>query len=184
MSTTNHKTNAARFSEGVSNRGKVYRKKFTALGDIVARVLATTEGAPKRRKPSKALKVFDAFNRLGAPFTTHAEPRFFRNKILTLTVEESAWLTEMTFFASEIVSKLNDSLGAGTVEDVRARLGTFERSAQPETKPEPKKPQANPPRLSPVGEEQLAELALEIKSPELRQAVERAARWSLGRNKY
>ncbi|MEE2904191.1 MAG: DUF721 domain-containing protein [Myxococcota bacterium] len=184
MSTTNRKTNAARFHDGVSSRGKVYRKKFTALGDIVARVLATTEGAPKRRKPSKALKVFDAFNRLGPPFTTHAEPRLFRNKILTLTVEESAWLTEMTFFGPEIVEKLNVALGAGTVSEVRARLGVFERTQINKEPPQAPKKKVEPPRLSPVGEEQLAELALEIKSPELRDVVQRAARWSLGKNKY
>jgi len=184
MSTTNRKTNAARFHDGVSNRGKVYRKKFTALGDIVARVLATTEGAPKRRKPSKALKVFDAFNRLGPPFTNHAEPRLFRNKILTLTVEESAWLTEMTFFGPEIVEKLNLTLGADTVTEVRARLGVFEKNQTQKVQLQPLKAKTEPPRLSPVGEEQLAELALEIKSPELRDIVQRAARWSLGRNKY
>ena len=181
MAKFSNKTNAARHAEGLTSKNRFRKKSLSPLHEILTRVLATTEGAPKRRRSSKSLKVFDAFKALGPPFTQNAEPKFFRKGVLTLTVEQSAWLTELTFLAPDIISRLNQALGAELITEIRAQQGQFESAALSKPKPKPKRPPALPPAVSPYAEEQLAELGQNIKNTELRQAIQRAARWSYGK---
>jgi len=175
-----NKTNAQRYPEGLNEKRRPRKKALLVFNDILVRVLANTEGAPKRRRSSKSLKVFEAFSTLGPPFTTHAEPSLFRKGTLTLTVEDSAWLTELTFLAPDIIERLNKTLGSNLVTEIRARHGQFAISQQKlksRTQKSSKADLSDPPPVSPYAEEQIESLAEYVKSPELLSAIQRAARW-------
>jgi hypothetical protein len=118
--------------------------------------------------------VFRAFSRLGPPITSHAEPVQFRAGLLTVSVDDSAWLTELTFLRPEMLTRLNRMLGAEMVRDVRLRHAPLQADAKPAPRP------AAPPRLSPEKAQAIETWAADIKSDEIREAMMRAATWALG----
>jgi hypothetical protein len=178
MSASTNKTNATRYAEGLGSKRRPRKKALLLLDDVLIRVLATTEGAPKRRRTSKSLKVFDAFSGLGPPFTNNAEPALFRKGVLTLVVEESAWLTELTFLSPDIIQRINETLGENLVTAIRARQGRFAKNQPAKTKAKRKLTAPTiPPPVSPYAEEQIESLSEYVKSPDLLAAIQRAARW-------
>src|SRR5678815_3652728 len=80
------------------------------IGDLIARFLSKRHGHPDRAKEAAAMRVFSAFARIGPPITEHAEPATLKGGILTLTVADSAWLTELTFLKAEIIARVNAPL--------------------------------------------------------------------------
>ena len=121
-------------------------------------------------------EVFAAFQSLGPPFVTHAEPIFFRKGSLTVVVEDSAWLTELTFLAPDILSRLNEAVGAGVVEQIRVRQGKLTRRA-PYTPPELRPP----PELNARQAQMLEELSSIVRDPDVRAALQKAARWHIAK---
>jgi Dna[CI] antecedent DciA-like protein len=143
----------------------------TFVADVVARLLAQRHGHPSRGKEALALKVFDAFRRIGPPITEHAEPAYFKNGILSLTVGESVWLTELTFLKPELIARINHGLGRDAVEDLRLRQGKLER----------RRPRAEvkPPVLSNAQKERVERWGAMIADENVRQAVMKAAARSI-----
>ena len=152
------------------------RNRPTPIVDTLREILSQTPGEPRRRRSSAALRVFEAFAQLGPPFTTHAEPVFYRNGVLTLQIEHSGWLTELTFLAAEIIAGLNTRLGAETVKELRTRHGPL--SARPAPK---RVERAPPPALTSGQVRRVAELAEGIRDPVLREAFARAATWTIAK---
>lgn len=153
------------------------KSRLLPLDSVVHKVLKDTQGEPTRRRPSFATKVFAAFEALGPPLSDHAEATFFRAGILTVTVDDSTWLTELTFLAPEVIETLNTNLGKTTVTQIRPRLGTLTpRYVAP---PKPKLHQ--PPPLTHDEAKRLQAIGTHVKSPALREAMLRAARWSLSK---
>jgi hypothetical protein len=146
-------------------------RKPIVVADVVARLLAKRHGHPTRTKEALALKVFDAFQRIGPPITEHAEPAFFKNGILTLTVGESVWLTELTFLKPELIQRINKGLGRDAVEDIRLKQGKLERKK--------KEARAKPPILSPVQKEKVDGWAASIADPNVKEAMMKAAARSI-----
>jgi hypothetical protein len=147
---------------------------LVSVGELVSRFLAKREGHPARANEAIAMRVFAQFQKIGAPITEHAEPALLRGGILTLTVSSSAWLTELTFLKSEILERVNAGATKPVVRDLRMRLGSVSKK---------KIEKAKPPELS---SEELAKVEAwgdEIKSEEVRQAMMRAAAWTLHRPK-
>lgn len=146
------------------------------MADVLRSVLTEAQAeAPRRRRSPLAVRVFRAFTELGPPFTVHTEPVLFRQGTLTLQVEQSAWLTEITFLAPQLIERLNQILGTATVKEIRVRQGALSVPA-PRTGPPPRRP---PPPLTAPQLERLEALGAEISSPELRELVLRAARWTI-----
>lgn len=142
----------------------------SAVSDLVARFLGESEGLPKKAREALALKVFAAFEKIGKPVTDRALPVYFRTGVLTLEVNESAWLTELSFLKPELLQRINGALGKEAVKDIRLRLGTRRRPADP--------PRLGR-RLSAAETEAIDQYTEAIADPDVREAVRRAARTSL-----
>lgn len=145
-------------------------KKPFLLSEVVDRVLARRSG--KHRHESLALEVFSAFRRIGPPITERAEPVFFKGGVLSLVVEDSTWLTELTFLRPDIVRRMNESLRRDVVRELRVRLGVLERRDEPK------------PRLRPLTADQLEAVerwGAAIANIEVRSAVMNAAARHLAR---
>lgn len=146
------------------------QRRPRAAAEIVAEVLAEQEGRANGRKEAMTVRVFRAFSRLGPPITRHAEPVQFRAGVLTLSVDDSGWLTELTFLRPEILQRMAGLLGKPWVKDVRLRHAPLGRA-------EELRPQKQPmPVLAPEDEATVAGWAAEIADPEIRDAMLRAAR--------
>lgn len=145
-------------------------KKLVALSDLVSRVLSQRHGHANHGREAVAMKVFAAFTQIGPPLTQHAEPVLLRGGILTLTVTDSAWLTELTFLRPEILERLNRPFNKIVVRDLRMRLGAITRKKVVEVPLPP---------LSPEKQHKVETWASEIADDEVRAAVTRAASRSL-----
>ena len=104
------------------------RRRPTPIGTVVRALIGDREGTPSGRRGGKTLKFFEAFARIGPPVSERAEPVAFKSGVLTLEVSESVWLTELSLLAPQIRSRLNCSLGASWVTQVRLRLGLPRRA--------------------------------------------------------
>jgi len=150
------------------------RRHPVHVADVINSVIHEAEGHPKkRRRPSAAVKIFRAFEQLGPPIATRAEPSFYRRGVLTLTIEDSAWLTELHFLVPEMIARINAILGEPKVEDIRFKHGalTPRRAARAKA--------LTPPELTDAQKVKLAEMVEPIHDPEVRAAVLGAARWAI-----
>ncbi len=151
------------------------RKKPILIADVVAQFFAQKQNKDGARiKEALALKVFSAFQRIGPPVTEYAEPVFYKAGVLTLSVSNSAWMTELSFLRLEIIKRLNDSMGREVVKDIRMRLGNVK-------KPKPKA--AKKKRLTAKQKEEVAGWAESIENPDVKAAMIKAAERHLARGK-
>lgn len=71
------------------------------------------------------LRVHGLFGRwtelVGEDIGEHATPESFNDGVLTVRTESTAWATQLTLLAPQIVARLNDELGHGTVTTIDVR---------------------------------------------------------------
>ena len=129
----------------------------------------------KRSRGRGTFKILRAFDRLG-PIAAHAEASLFRNGTLTVVVEDPTWLTELGFLKEELVTKIGQLAGDGAprVEEVRIRLGKFERKRKPIV-PVEERP------LDAENEARLTEWAKTIGDEDLQKQFKKAVRLALRR---
>lgn len=137
----------------------------SSVAELIAQFLGRSEGLPRRANEALALKVFAAFEKIGRPLTDRALPVYFRSGVLTVEVNESAWLTELSFLKGEILGRINGSLGKEVVKDLRFRLGNRKRP------PDPPRLGRN---LSAAEIQAVEALCAEVPDPEVRSAVQAA----------
>ncbi len=149
------------------------------LGALVERAVGSLF-SPDQRPPrggkqspgGRSLDVFRAFERIGPPFTDHAEPSSFRQGRLVLKVRSSAWLTELGMMQRQIAARMNAGLPGPWVTEVRLVLGN------PRPRPEPSRRPA-PPQPTMAQKDRISEWAAQLPGGPLRAAFERAASASL-----
>jgi len=138
--------------------------------DLVRVYLGEGEGRTFRRG-RRVLRVFRAFQSLGPPLTRRAEPVWYGRGVLTLRVFGSAWMSELSFMTDDIAARLNRILGHDWVESIRLRAGP----------PAPWEEGRSQPRLTPAQLERVERWGAEIRRPEVKAAVMRAAAAHLNR---
>jgi predicted nucleic acid-binding Zn ribbon protein len=83
-------------------------------------VLKTLESNPT----ADEAVVFAAWRRCaGEMLSKKTRPLEFRSHRLIIAVADKAWQRQMEGFASQMLVKLNDSLGQGTVKFIEFRIG-------------------------------------------------------------
>lgn len=153
------------------------RARPALISEVVSQVVGKTEGqgSSERKRGALTVRVFAAFEQLGPPFTTHAEPTFYRTGVLSLLVDDPTWMTELTFLKAELLTRINHLVGKETVKELRMRHGKLSRIKK-------KVPQkAEPPVLTADAVRRIEEWADEIRDPEVKEAMRRAARWIVGK---
>ena len=88
------------------------------LGAAITRLLA-------ERGWQQQVAVGSAFGRweqiVGAELAAHARPEGFRDGVLTVAADSSAWAAQLQLLAATLVQRLNAELGDGTVRRVKVR---------------------------------------------------------------
>lgn len=89
------------------------------VGESVER-LAGRLGAP----PVAALKmVFGQWREaVGEAVADHAEPVSLTDGVLVVSVDQPGWATQLKLLAPELITRLNDRAGAGTVQSLEVRV--------------------------------------------------------------
>jgi hypothetical protein len=89
-------------------------------GDLMGQVLARLGGQGRALE----FRVFDCYARIvGDLLRTRTAPERMAGTTLFVRVASSALAHEVTLMRGEIVAKLNAELGAGTVVELRTRVG-------------------------------------------------------------
>ena len=66
---------------------------------------------------------------VGKGIARHARPAGMRGKKLTVLVDSSAWMQQLSLLKPEIMGKVNGRLGEDAIESITLKLGEFEPSA-------------------------------------------------------
>ena len=68
---------------------------------------------------------------VGKGIARHARPAGMRGKKLTVMVDSSAWMQQLSLLKPEIMGKVNQHLREDAVESITLKLGEFEPSSVP-----------------------------------------------------
>ncbi len=98
-------------------------RKVEKLGITLEKVLSRRGLASKL----KEYRLFGQWERaVGAVIARHAQPSAIRGKKLTVTVDSSAWMQQLSLLRPEIISKVNACLGEDAVDAITLRIGELD----------------------------------------------------------
>jgi hypothetical protein len=138
------------------------KKKIEKLSATLNKVLSS-RGLGARLKEFRVLGRWAGI--VGPVIARHAQPVSVRGKKLTVVVDSSAWMQELSLRKPEIIEKVNQGLGKGSVESVTLRLGEVAQAGAP--------PQERPPSGSLTAEERerIEQCVREVEDAGIRDAI-------------
>ncbi len=97
------------------------KSELIPVGDIITTLL--TDGTlPYKQDDVEIWRVWKEV--VGQTYAENSRPSKIRKKQLTVTVSDSIWLQELTFFKEIILEKLNTKLGRKAVDKIDIRVGS------------------------------------------------------------
>jgi len=103
-------------------------RKIELISGTIEKLL-NVRGWSGRLKEYRVLGIWDRV--VGAGISAHAQPATIRGKKLTVIVDSSVWMQQLSLLRPEIVEKLNRSLGENAVEGISLKLGEVNRQGSP-----------------------------------------------------
>ena len=101
----------------------------------VERLGATLEKVLSRRGLAAKLQEYRLFAQwgraVGPLIARHAQPSAIRGKKLTITVDSSAWMQQLSLLRPEIINKVNYCLREEAVDAITLRIGELDIPAPP-----------------------------------------------------
>ena len=96
------------------------KSELIPVRDVIASLM--TDGTlPYRPDDVEIWRVWKEV--VGQTYAENAQPSKIRKKQLTVTVADSIWLQELTFYKETILEKLNLKLGRKAVDGINIRVG-------------------------------------------------------------
>ena len=96
------------------------RSDLVPVGDVIASLM--TDGTlPYRPDDIEIWRVWKEV--VGPTYAENAQPSKIRKKQLTITVTDSIWLQELTFYKEAILEKINRKLGRQAVLSIKITVG-------------------------------------------------------------
>ncbi len=137
-------------------------KKVKKLSSILDEILKA-RGMGSRLKESR---VFGRWEKIvGAVIARHAQPQSVRGKKLSVQVDNSSWMQQLSLLKPELIEKVNRALGGGAIQDITLRLGEVAVSSKPTE-------DAAPPASLDEGERRKVEQYIkDIKDPVVKEAL-------------
>jgi predicted nucleic acid-binding Zn ribbon protein len=115
----------------------------------------------------KEYRVFSLWQKaVGPGIARHAQPASIRGKRLTVMVDSSAWMQQLSLLKPEILSRVNDRLGPDGIESITLKLGELERADE-----RPEEFQAVAGKLEAGEQKRIEECIAGIKDPQTREAL-------------
>ncbi len=94
---------------------------MTPIGDVIDSLM--TDGTlPYRPDDVEIWRVWKEV--VGQTYAENSQPSKIRKKQLTVTVSNSIWLQELTFYKETILEKINRKLGRKAVHSIIIRVGS------------------------------------------------------------
>jgi len=96
----------------------------SSVGEVLER-LFNKLSIDKKLKEVNALKLWEEVT--GEKISQHSLPLFVRKGNLFVRVDNSGWLTQLTYLKHEIISELNQRLGGESIKNIYFRLGEVKK---------------------------------------------------------
>ena len=141
------------------------KRKIEQLSTTIEKLLAS-RGLASKLKEYRVLGHWGGA--VGDVIAQHAQPSMVRGRKLTVTVDSSAWMQQLSLLKPEIIEKLNASMGTNAVESITLKLGEVE------VRPRPKAhaPASELPSLTQEDQRRIEDLASMIADPEVRRSFQ------------
>jgi hypothetical protein len=141
------------------------RGKVEKLSSTIERILNDRGWGAKL----KEYRVFSLWQKaVGPGIARHAQPASIRGKRLTVMVDSSAWMQQLSLMKPEVLSRVNDRLGPDGIESITLKLGELERADE---RPEEYQPAAG--KLETGEQKRIEEYLAGVKDPEAREALKK-----------
>jgi hypothetical protein len=141
------------------------RGKVEKLSSTIERILNDRGWGAKL----KEYRVFSLWQKaVGPGIARHAQPASIRGKRLTVMVDSSAWMQQLSLMKPEVLSRVNDRLGPDGIESITLKLGELERA---DVRPEEYQPADG--KLETGEQKRIEEYLAGVKDPEAREALKK-----------
>jgi predicted nucleic acid-binding Zn ribbon protein len=143
-----------------------YRTRPTPLGDTLREVL---DRAGLGGIATSSTLCGRWAELVGPGIAAHSSPGAIKGGRLAVTVDSSAWMNQLSLLSTDLIEKVNAGLGAGTVTELRFRIGKPSLPGarrKPAAKDAPKKRS-----LTPSERAEVEQAASKVADPELRKSV-------------
>lgn len=99
---------------------RINKRHFDKIGSVLDKILRQY-----RPKADQAVcRVWDIWDTaVGAEVAANARPAAFKGDILLVHVSNSSWLHHLRFMEDELVSKVNEALGADRIKTIQLKIG-------------------------------------------------------------
>jgi len=104
-------------------------KKIEKLSSFLGKTLAS-HGLATRLKEFRVMGRWEKI--VGKVIARHAQPSSLRGKKLTVVVDSSAWMQQLSLLKPELLEKLNQGLGAGSLHEITLKMGNVAPAEKPE----------------------------------------------------
>ena len=95
-------------------------KKSEEIKDIVGRVIEKIE----RQEPGRKEEILSVWNSVvGEKASLHSRPVGIKSKHITIEVDSSTWLYDLTLRKRSILKDINKLLEKHKIEDIRFKMG-------------------------------------------------------------
>lgn len=101
-------------------------RKIERLSGTIEKLLSA-RGMAARLREYRVIGMWDRC--VGAGIARHARPATIRAGKLTVIVDSSAWMQQLSLLRPQIIGKLNSALGEEAVAGIALKLGEVERRA-------------------------------------------------------
>jgi predicted nucleic acid-binding Zn ribbon protein len=139
-------------------------KKIERLSILLNRTLAS-HGLTTRLKEYRVVGRWEKI--VGKVIARHAQPLSLRGKKLSVAVDSSAWMQQLSLLKPELVEKLNHGLGAGSIQDITFKMGTIAPGEKPSLK------HASPVTLDKDAREKIEQYVQNINDLDVKQTLRR-----------
>lgn len=103
-------------------RCRLPKEKLPSNAEIIKGILAKLD---KEKNFSKEAIESTWKNVAGEKAFTHSRPTSLRKKVLTVRVDSSGWLQNLSMLHRPILKALQSSLGKDKISEIRFRIGEF-----------------------------------------------------------
>lgn len=104
-------------------------KKIEKLSSLLNKTLAS-HGLTTRLKEYRVVGRWEKI--VGKVIARHAQPSSLRGKKLSVVVDSSAWMQQLSLLKPELIEKLNEGLGAGSFQEITFKMGNVAPGERPE----------------------------------------------------
>jgi len=139
---------------------------FQPLGGLVGRLLKNQKGLEQGGQVGRLRGEWPTV--VGRAVADHTAPGYLTGAVLTLYVDEAAWLTELNFQRPALVARINEWAGDAWLRDLR-----LVQHALPAAEPPPAA-RPTPPAIDPTVRDRARQAAAGIEDEGLRDLIARA----------